>query len=240
MPRLIGGAAVGGEGRSLGPPPPAGRPHDGAPRTAWPSPRKPGGGPAERRRCKQPGHAGTPIPALDQPRHGTIGWSAIESGRGSLPRSGAPLWGGGPTSRDCPSAPRSRPPGQHSKSPPPPPGDSREALQKVCHPVPPASARITCCATAVRRVSESSTTTTRHSAIVCQNSGRDLTLASATRNGPRWGCTSPQRGNGRGGRCDRDSIKGGEGAKPWSPQWGWGMGGVHGPPQSVRGREGRG
>ena len=80
-----------------------------------------------------------------------------------------------------------------------PPGILGERPRTLAGPAP-ARACITCCVTAVRRVSESSTTSTRHSATVCQCGRKDMTLACATRNGPGWGCTSPQHSNRRGER----------------------------------------
>ena len=71
-------------------------------------------------------------------------------------------------------------------------------------------------------------------------------LACATRNGPGWGDTSPQRSSGRGGGSHRHAIKGGEDAEPWSPQRGEGVRGggylAHSRTHllAVRGREGRG
>ena len=84
---------------------------------------------------------------------------------------------------------------------PPPPRDSKGAPQKACQPEAPACARITRCATAVRQVSEISTTSARQSATVCQCRCRDVTFASATRMGPGWGSMSPHRNRRRGGKA---------------------------------------
>ena len=70
-------------------------------------------------------------------------------------------------------------------TPAPHPGTPRGAPRKACYPEAPAWARMTCCATAVRRVSEMSTTSAHHSASVCQCKRRDVTLAYATRIGPQ-------------------------------------------------------
>ena len=85
--------------------------------------------------------------------------------RGSPPRSGALLWGGGiwlagmPWRTTIPSAPAGA-----SQMPPTLriPRDSKGAPPNAYHPEAPVWARITWCATAVRRVSETSTTSTRH------------------------------------------------------------------------------
>ena len=102
-------------------------------------------------------------------------------------------------------------------APPPPPPGLQGRPQKACHPQAPAWARITCCATAVRRVSDISTTSACHSATV---------LACATRIGPRWGSTSPQRSSRRGGKTRQYPTGTGGRAEPWRPQRGGREGGI--------------
>ena len=85
--------------------------------------------------------------------------------------------------------------------------DSKGAPQKACPLEAPACARITRCATAVRRVAEISTTSARQSATVCQCRRRDVKFASATRMGPGWGSMSSHRNRRRRGA----SLPGGPG-----------------------------
>ena len=130
---------------------------------------------------------------------------------------------------------------------PTPPGFQglKGAPQNACNPEAPTWVHITCCATAVRRVSEINTTSTRQPANVCHCRRRDVTLASATRSGPGWGSTSPQCSSRRGERSRRHPTETGGGAEPRLPQRRAGNGGEH-PSHpwtqlpSVRGREGRG
>ena len=77
-----------------------------------------------------------------------------------------------------------------------------------------------------------STTSTHHSATVCQCRHRDVALACATRNSPGWGSTSPHRSSRRGGRFRRQPTEAGGGVEPRSPQrgGGGGWGGAPGPP----------
>ena len=136
-----------------------------------------------------------------------------------------------------------QPPGRRiPDAPPPPPPPAPGAPQKVCRPKAAAWARITCYATTVRRVLESSTTSAGHSATVCHCMCRDVTLACATRSGPGWGCTPPQRSSRRGGGSHRHPIKGGGGRATVTPAGGGGEYTAHPQTQlpAAKGREGRG
>ena len=116
------------------------------------------------------------------------------------------------------------------------PRDSKGAPQKGCQPEAPVCARITRCATAVRLISEISTTSVRQSATVCQCKCKDVTFAIATRMGPGWGFMSPHRNTRRGGKPQHlggvvpprePQSRGGERGNPHPPhklvrRWSWG------------------
>ena len=113
------------------------------------------------------------------------------------------------------------PPGWRIPKAPPPPGTPRAPPRNLAT-LRPLRERITCCATAVRRVPDISTTSARHSATACQCKRRDVTLPYARRIGRGWGSTSPHRSSRRGGKTRRypAGIRGR--VVPQWPQWGSG------------------
>ena len=138
-------------------------------------------------------------------------------GEGVRLGAGCPLWGGEFVWPGCPGAP-GYPPSLLAHPRCPPPRDSKGAPKKACRPEAPACARITRCATTMRRVSEINTTYARHSATVCQCRRTDVTFASATRMGPGRGSMSPHRNRRMGGG---GLALGGGVSLPGSPsQWG--------------------
>ena len=132
------GGACNGESRSKlsPPPPPVGELSTGVPRTVWPGRRRPGRGPAGRRRRTPLGHARHPPPARGPPRHDTSEWSATGFGRGSRlvpgrPPGGEDLPGGNALVNQDTYPP---PPLVHPKCPPPPPRDRTSPVALPCHP----------------------------------------------------------------------------------------------------------
>ena len=173
--------------------------------------------------------AGNP-PAPSPPRRGNSGWSAIGFERGRPPRCGAPPWGGEFACLGCLGVPGFPPPRLvHPRCPPPPGFQGRPPKGLPARG--PCLGAHTCCATAVSRVSEISTTSARQSATVCQCRHRDVTLASATRMGPGWGSTSPHCRSKRGGRPCTGGGEGGH-AAPAAPAEGGGRGNTN-PPQTL-------
>ena len=150
-------------------------------------------------------------------------------GQGVRLGAGRPLGGEYLSGRDALAHQDPHPPCRSIPDTPPPPRDSKGAPQNACQPDAPACARITRCATAVRRVSVTSTTSARHSATVCQCKRRDVTFASATRMGPGWGSTSPHLNKWRGGR----PSTGGGGVVPAREPEPVGGGGQPQPPAEV-------